>query len=303
MPVLLATGVLGSRAGPVGLLAATHAEAPGGASQESDERGAPIGHPRIPTPLFARIPLEELQVDVARPQLLLDLPDHLFAGAGGPDFAGTGGPDAMAGTPNELVGTPHHIVGVPRNIVGMQHNIGGMPQNGPAGAAGDSAPISELLFLLTRADQPTRVRALGPIAEVALVLRDLFTAIGLRALCCVAGPRALLVRVPIAPAPGPGVLEQFAARIAETAFAQVAPLRAGTVQLDTSLDRPGARVPALLEPLPGTRLVCAPLAWDALSPELTLGSFTPRWLAAHRKQAEALVAAHQAAAAPLPRAR
>ena len=76
MPVLLASGVLGSHPADSGA-ARTHAE--------NAPPRAPIEHPRIPTPLFARVPLEELQVDVARPQQLLDLPAHLFAGAGGED--------------------------------------------------------------------------------------------------------------------------------------------------------------------------------------------------------------------------
>jgi len=66
MPKLLKTGVLGSE----------HQDSASTSDSPRGLVGAPIT--RKPTPLFARVPLHALQIDITRPQALLDLPANLF---------------------------------------------------------------------------------------------------------------------------------------------------------------------------------------------------------------------------------
>jgi len=202
-------------------------------------------------------------------------------------------PEALAQLPLD-VARPRTLLDLPAALFGEEEL---------APAPGAAEPGAELLFLLERTSSP-RAQSLGPAAEVALVLRDLFEQLGLDALACTAGLRALLLRVALAPAPAQREREHFASRIAETLRESLELVRSGDVQIDRSLNQPGASVPAPFESLPAAPgLVCAPIDWRDVSPQLAPKRFGARWLARHREAAQALVDAHAARAAVLPRAR
>ena len=249
-------------------------------------------------------------------------------GEGGAPAAARGaGPAGLANTPalllaGPLFATPHPErlridVARPRDLLALPAWLFALPKAGAAGlpAPGPSSTSSPAeLVLRLEGRGPVEGAAIGPVAEVAQIVRGFFAELGLAALCSIAGPRALHLRVALAPGQPATAVERFARRVAETLAGSLPGLALGpapapdraqaAVVIDPAESAAGAQPPELLAACAGaTRLRCVPLAWDEVTAELAPGRFTAALAKRRAKQSAALLAGHQANPAVLPAAR
>ena len=207
----------------------------------------------------------------------------------------------------------------PRDLLALPASLFALPPPVPVAAAGAR---SELVVRLD--GQGAGSAALGQVAEVAQIARGFFAELGLVALCSIAGPRSLHLRVALASGQSAAAVERFARRVAETLAASLQGLSlagargaggapaagagaAGAqaaVVIDPAESAAGAQPPELLAACVGaTKLRCVPLAWDEVTVELSPGRFTAALAKRRARRSAALLLEHRANTSVLPAAR